>query len=148
MFQDKLTMFQDVKRRSNSCGNCLFPFFLFSNAFLTVCAHMPFRPSFSLAFFWLKSQQNNHFQNAPIKENAVLGHCKSVVTDFGGSNPPSPTKCYGLKRSTPENPCTARVFAVFRANFCSAFSVIHLTGFVDPNHRSNRFRAEIERNSS
>ena len=37
---------------------------------------------------------------------------------------------------------------VFQANFCSAFSVIHLINLVDPNHRSDRFRAEIERNSS
>ena len=83
-----------------------------------------------------------------IPERPKGADCKSVVTDFGGSNPPSPTKCYGLKRSTPENPCTARVFAVFRAIFCSKFSVIHLINLVDSNHRSDRFRAEIERISS
>ena len=37
---------------------------------------------------------------------------------------------------------------VFQAYFCSALSVIRLRGFADPNHRSNRFRAEIERFSS
>ena len=39
-----------------------------------------------------------------VPERPKGADCKSVVTDFGGPNPPAPTKCCGLFRCHTEKP--------------------------------------------